>query len=133
MSWPAFTLHLCTQHHPLPTTLFGLGSTLEERDERVLGHPGGRGWKGVGEGSALLYLEPVVPHGQVEDVIPLLLFAPFGQQLWGVGRKEKGKNPFSSFLVPVSQTHPPLPKFTVLSLHFSSSHSGLPSQTRGAA
>lgn len=40
VSWPAFTLHLCTQHHPLPTALSGLGSTLEERDEWVLDHPG---------------------------------------------------------------------------------------------
>lgn len=66
-----------------------------------------------GEGSALLYLEPVVPRGQVEDIIPLLLFAPFGQQLWGREEGKKIENPFSSFLVPVSQT--PLPPLNSLS------------------
>lgn len=50
---------------------------------------------------SLPHLEPVVAHGQVEDIIPLLLFAPLGQQLWWVGerwvsgKRVKIESPFS--------------------------------------
>lgn len=69
------------------------------------GGPPGEG--GGEEGGCLPYLEPVVPHSQVENIIPLLLFAPVGQQLWG-GWRQEGETRSSPLLAPVSQRPPPL-------------------------
>lgn len=68
---------------PFPTSFFWL----------YPGEEGAAAWRG--DKGALPYLEPVVPHSQVEDIIPLLLFAPFGQQLWGGERR--GRKSLLSF------------------------------------
>lgn len=80
-----------------------------------MAHPSRMDW----EGSSLPYLEPVVPHSQIEDIIPLLLFAPFEQQLWGGGRR-KGENHFSLF--PFYSLNSFIILEKVLSFCFSSSH-----------
>lgn len=58
---------------------------------------------------SLPHLEPVVAHGQVEDIIPLLLFAPLGQQFWWgggeMGVRKESENRISLLLVSNPHSH----------------------------